>query len=324
MRSRLIVLVKMEAEGLEGWGEIVAGEEPLYSYETVGTALHVVRDYFAPAVLQAPLSGLSELADRLAPFRGHPMAAPAWSSPRHLIAHYHLYFHYIISSTIILLLNNNKYYLFLYTFLSTEPAASATLAQSLYRRADRLIATHDAASLSGPLGLAHGWCLLDASRGALVLCGNKCCSTSKTGEPAGNGAALRSDGPIEPSVRGAADERAPPDRGDRAPASSPGSRRALRDELRPGAVAPDRSREDGGGGSRGVGRDRRRRGTPLQLRNGRDGPARRARLLRARGPAGAALGPVRARGSARALPGPPDGPRRPGALLRRPDREGEG
>ena len=46
VRSRLIVLVKLEAEGLEGWGEIVAGEEPLYSYETVGTAVHVVRDYF--------------------------------------------------------------------------------------------------------------------------------------------------------------------------------------------------------------------------------------------------------------------------------------
>jgi len=74
VRSRRIVLVKMEAAGLEGWGEIVAGEEPLYSYETVGTALHVVRDYFAPAVLEAPLSGLSEFAERLAPFRGHPMA----------------------------------------------------------------------------------------------------------------------------------------------------------------------------------------------------------------------------------------------------------
>ena len=72
--SRLIVLVKLEGEGLEGWGEIVAGERPLYSYETVGTALHVVREFFAPALLRAPLSGLAELAERLAVFRGHPMA----------------------------------------------------------------------------------------------------------------------------------------------------------------------------------------------------------------------------------------------------------
>jgi o-succinylbenzoate synthase len=72
--SRLIVLVKLEGDGLEGWGEIVAGERPLYSYETVGTALHVVREYLAPALLRAPLSGLADLAERLAVFRGHPMA----------------------------------------------------------------------------------------------------------------------------------------------------------------------------------------------------------------------------------------------------------
>ena len=74
VQSRPFVLVKMEAEGLEGWGEIVAGEVPLYSYETVGTALHVVRDYFAPAVLRRPVRGLSEFSGRLAGFRGHPMA----------------------------------------------------------------------------------------------------------------------------------------------------------------------------------------------------------------------------------------------------------
>ena len=72
--SRLIVLVRMEGEGLEGWGEIVAGEQPLYSYETVGTAVHVVRDFFAPAILRAPVRGLDDLAGRLDAFRGHPMA----------------------------------------------------------------------------------------------------------------------------------------------------------------------------------------------------------------------------------------------------------
>ena len=36
--SRLIFLVCLEADGLRGWGEVVASEEPRYSYETVGTA----------------------------------------------------------------------------------------------------------------------------------------------------------------------------------------------------------------------------------------------------------------------------------------------
>jgi o-succinylbenzoate synthase len=72
--SRLIVLVKLEAEGLEGWGEIVAGEQPLYSYETVGTVAHVLREFLAPAVLRAPLKGLAELSERFGVYRGHPMA----------------------------------------------------------------------------------------------------------------------------------------------------------------------------------------------------------------------------------------------------------
>jgi O-succinylbenzoate synthase len=72
--SRLIFLVCLEADGLRGWGEVVASEEPLYSYETVGTAQHVIRDFFGPALLTAPITGLNDLARRLARFRGHNMA----------------------------------------------------------------------------------------------------------------------------------------------------------------------------------------------------------------------------------------------------------
>lgn len=72
--SRLVVLVRMDAGGAEGWGEIVAGEQPLYSYETVGTALHAVREFFGPALLREPLAGLDDLAARLDAYRGHPMA----------------------------------------------------------------------------------------------------------------------------------------------------------------------------------------------------------------------------------------------------------
>ena len=72
--SRLIILVSVQAGGETGWGEVVAAEEPLYSYETVGTALHVIRDYLAPALLAEPVSDLADVARRLAPFRGHNMA----------------------------------------------------------------------------------------------------------------------------------------------------------------------------------------------------------------------------------------------------------
>ena len=72
--SRLIFLVSLQADGVRGWGEVVAEEEPRYSYETVRTAFHVIRDFFGPALLVEPISGLDDLAQRLAPFRGHNMA----------------------------------------------------------------------------------------------------------------------------------------------------------------------------------------------------------------------------------------------------------
>jgi len=72
--SRLIFLICIKAGGLSGWGEVVASEKPLYSYETVGTAFHVIKDFLAPAVLDEPLTGPDDLAKRLSQFRGHNMA----------------------------------------------------------------------------------------------------------------------------------------------------------------------------------------------------------------------------------------------------------
>lgn len=72
--SRLIFLVRFHANGLSGWGEVVASEEPRYSYETVKTAFHVIRDFLAPALLREPIANLDQLAQRLIPFRGHNMA----------------------------------------------------------------------------------------------------------------------------------------------------------------------------------------------------------------------------------------------------------
>ena len=62
--SRLIFLLSVEAEGLRGWGEVVASEEPRYSYETVRTASHVIQDFLAPALLKEPIANLDDLARR--------------------------------------------------------------------------------------------------------------------------------------------------------------------------------------------------------------------------------------------------------------------
>jgi len=72
--SRLIFLVCLNAGGLKGWGEVVASEQPLYSYETAGTAFHVIKDFLAPAILDEPIADLAGLAEKFSRFRGHNMA----------------------------------------------------------------------------------------------------------------------------------------------------------------------------------------------------------------------------------------------------------
>jgi O-succinylbenzoate synthase len=72
--SRLIFLVSVTGEGLTGWGEVVAAEEPRYSYETVETAQHVIRDFLAPAMMSRSITDLADLTERFNSFRGHNMA----------------------------------------------------------------------------------------------------------------------------------------------------------------------------------------------------------------------------------------------------------
>ena len=42
---RRILLVEADIDGIAGWGESTAGENPFYSYETVETAWLILRDY---------------------------------------------------------------------------------------------------------------------------------------------------------------------------------------------------------------------------------------------------------------------------------------
>ena len=49
MDAHIVPLVRMVADGVEGWGEIVADHEPLFSAETIATAQHVLADCFIPA-----------------------------------------------------------------------------------------------------------------------------------------------------------------------------------------------------------------------------------------------------------------------------------
>jgi L-alanine-DL-glutamate epimerase-like enolase superfamily enzyme len=71
---RRILLLEVDADGATGWGECTAGEDPYYSYETVETAWHIIRDFLWPIVKYKEFDSAVEIFDLLARVRGHNMA----------------------------------------------------------------------------------------------------------------------------------------------------------------------------------------------------------------------------------------------------------
>ena len=76
-QQRDCLLVAIHADGLTGWGECVATNDPGYSYETVGTAWHILSDFLIPALVGKPLAGPEALGPALSFVRGHPLAKAA-------------------------------------------------------------------------------------------------------------------------------------------------------------------------------------------------------------------------------------------------------
>jgi len=72
--KRDIILVEVQSEGLSGWGEVTAGENPFYNEEWTGSAWPLVRDYAAPRVLHRRLESANDTAPLTAHIRGHNMA----------------------------------------------------------------------------------------------------------------------------------------------------------------------------------------------------------------------------------------------------------
>ena len=75
--NRDILLVRVETDRGDGWGECVAFAEPSYSAEYVDGAQEVLREFLAPRVLAAGELTVAGLGELLAPVKGHPMAKTA-------------------------------------------------------------------------------------------------------------------------------------------------------------------------------------------------------------------------------------------------------
>jgi O-succinylbenzoate synthase len=77
--ERRIGLVELHhPDGVIGWGECVAGEQPNYSAETIDTAWFAIREWIAPRILRHELPGPQAVRGLLErDFRGHLMAKAA-------------------------------------------------------------------------------------------------------------------------------------------------------------------------------------------------------------------------------------------------------
>ena len=75
--EKVCVLVRLETDDAEGWGECVADIEPGYSEEFNDGVWLVVRDHLAPALLRAGDVATGDLARVLGHVRGNPMAKAA-------------------------------------------------------------------------------------------------------------------------------------------------------------------------------------------------------------------------------------------------------
>ncbi len=72
--SRDIVIVEVESEGISGWGEITAGENPFYNEEWTQSAWMIARDYVAPRLVGKTLAAATDVDPLTRHIRGHNMA----------------------------------------------------------------------------------------------------------------------------------------------------------------------------------------------------------------------------------------------------------
>jgi len=72
--ERRVLLVEAHTDGVSGWAEATVDADPFYSYETIETAWHILRDFLWPMVRGKGFASAADIWDSLARVRGHNMA----------------------------------------------------------------------------------------------------------------------------------------------------------------------------------------------------------------------------------------------------------
>jgi o-succinylbenzoate synthase len=72
--DRECLIITMQAEGITGYGECVADRDPGYSYETTGTAWHILKEFIFPSLLGQDVADADDFQRRVESIRGHHLA----------------------------------------------------------------------------------------------------------------------------------------------------------------------------------------------------------------------------------------------------------
>ncbi len=72
--DRECILISIHFNGLTGYGECVADRDPGYSYETVGTAWHILKDFISPVMLGNNVDTAEDFQALIEQIRGHHLA----------------------------------------------------------------------------------------------------------------------------------------------------------------------------------------------------------------------------------------------------------
>jgi o-succinylbenzoate synthase len=77
VHDKHFLLVRLEGDGAEGFGECVADKDPYYSSETNETCWHIITEFLAPRVLGASFAHPRDIFPACNAVRGHNMAKAA-------------------------------------------------------------------------------------------------------------------------------------------------------------------------------------------------------------------------------------------------------
>ena len=72
--TRDCIILEANTDELTGWGECVADRDPGYSYETAGTAWHILKEFIVPMIIGRDIKTPTEFHSLVEGVRGHLMA----------------------------------------------------------------------------------------------------------------------------------------------------------------------------------------------------------------------------------------------------------